>query len=109
MNWFAKLLNTFNPTPTPLPPNSVVIDVRSPGEYASGHVDGALNLPLDRIATDIVQQVPDRDQPLVLYCQSGMRSGSACAVLAQLGYTSVVNGGSAGAVALQTGKAIVKG
>ncbi|WP_269533470.1 rhodanese-like domain-containing protein [Chitinimonas sp. BJYL2] len=108
MNWLKKLMTTLNPPPPAIPDNAILIDVRSPGEYASGHVEGALNLPLDTIQFQIGTQVPDKTTPLVLYCMSGMRSGSAGAMLQQLGYTQIINGGSAGAVSMQTGRHIVR-
>ena len=48
MNWFSRMRGAAEPAGAPLPSNALVIDVRSPGEYASGHVQGAINLPLDR-------------------------------------------------------------
>jgi phage shock protein E len=85
-----------------------VVDVRSPGEYASGHVDGALNLPLSELAGLAACQLPDKQRPLVLYCQSGMRSGSAQQFLQGRGYTQVINGRSPGAVALKLQRPIVR-
>ena len=79
----------------------LLIDVRSPGEFAAGHVRGAINLPLDRFAQDITRVAPDKHAKIVLCCASGARSGMACGFLQQQGYTQVVNGGGAGAVALQ--------
>lgn len=84
----------------------VLVDVRSPGEYQSGHVDGALNLPLDRLLEDACALLPDRSADVVLYCVSGARSQMALQALQQLGYTRVRNGGSAGMVAMQTGRSI---
>lgn len=84
----------------------VLIDVRSPGEFGSGHIDGALSLPLDRIHADIARLVPDRTTPLVLYCRSGARSGSACAIVGQMGYESVRNGGGIGSLALTLQRSI---
>lgn len=63
----------------------VVLDVRSPGEFAAGHVPGALNIPHDRIGEHLAE-VP-RDKDVVLYCQSGRRAGIAAQVLAEQGYT----------------------
>lgn len=63
----------------------VVLDVRSPGEFAAGHVPGALNIPHDRIGEHLAD-VP-RDKDVVLYCQSGRRAGIAAQVLAEQGYT----------------------
>lgn len=63
----------------------VVLDVRSPGEFAAGHVPGAMNIPHDRIGEHLAE-VP-RDKDVVLYCQSGRRAGIAAQVLAEQGYT----------------------
>ena len=62
-----------------------VLDVRSPEEYASGHVPGAVNIPYDQIASRMAE-VP-KDQDVVLYCKSGRRAGIAAEVLAGQGYT----------------------
>ena len=86
--------------------DALLIDVRSPGEYAAGHVEGAINLPLDRFVQNYESVAPDKSRQLVLYCQSGARSGQAVPFLAQQGYHKVVNGISAGTVALRTGRAI---
>ena len=59
-------------------------DVRSPEEYASGHVPGAINIPYDQIASRMAE-VP-KDQDVVLYCKSGRRAGIAAEVLAGQGY-----------------------
>lgn len=81
----------------------MIIDVRTPAEFAQSHVRGAINLPLDRFAQDIATLVPDKTTPLLLCCLSGGRSGMACNFLQQQGYQQVCNGGSTQAVALQTG------
>ncbi len=86
--------------------SALLIDVRTPGEYASGHVDGALNLPLDRFVQDYASVAPDKSKQIVLYCQSGARSGQALQFLQQHNYENLINGVSAGAVALKTGRAI---
>lgn len=85
---------------------AVLVDVRSPSEYASGHVEGAVNLPLDRLTSDAPAVLPDKAAPLVLYCVSGARSEMAAQWLRQAGYTQVTNGLSAGSVALQSGRNI---
>ena len=84
----------------------LLIDVRSPGEFAAGHVRGAINLPLDRFAQDIARVAPDKQAAIMLCCASGARSGMACGFLQQQGYTQVVNGGGAGAVAMQLNRPI---
>ena len=80
-----------------------MVDVRSPAEFANGHVAGAINLPLSELAERVTSVLPQRDAPLVLCCVSGARSDVAAQWLRAQGYTQVANGGSAGAVALQLG------
>lgn len=81
----------------------LIIDVRSPGEFATGHVRGSVNVPLDRLADDIAKAVPDKSAPVILCCASGGRSGMACSFMQQMGYQQVSNGGSAEAVSMQCG------
>ena len=76
-----------------------VIDVRNPEEYASGHLPGAVNVPLPELRSQISRQAPDKAQPLLLHCVSGVRSGMAKHTLEQLGYTRVLNLGSYGRAA----------
>ncbi len=64
----------------------LVLDVRTPEEYASGHVPGALNLPHDQAAGRLAELAPYRDRTIVLYCKSGRRAGLAAEVLAQAGF-----------------------
>lgn len=85
-----------------------VIDVRTPAEYAAGHVDGAENI--DVTAATFEQQVEklDKDEEYVVYCQSGNRSAQAADTMAELGFTEIVDGG--GIVDLQSaGADIVAG
>lgn len=72
---------------------AVVIDVRSPEEYASGHLEGALNIPHTEIA-DRLKELPENEKSVVVYCRSGRRSEIAAGVLREKGYTRVVNGGA---------------
>jgi phage shock protein E len=88
-------------------PQAVIIDVRSPAEFEGGHVDGAINLPLDRFVDGYARVAPDKQQLVVLYCASGARSEQAVQYLAAQGYGQVVNGISARNVAAQLGKAVV--
>lgn len=69
------------------------IDVREPYEYAAGHVAGAINLPVSELpnAATVLKDIP-KDTELIVYCQSGNRSGASIKVLQQQGYTNVVNG-----------------
>jgi rhodanese-related sulfurtransferase len=67
-----------------------VIDVRSPGEYSSGHVKGSINIPLNEIGSR-TEELKNHSGH-VLGCASGMRSGSASSTLASKGL-NCVNGG----------------
>ncbi len=73
---------------------ALVIDVRSPGEFSSGHLTNAINIPLDAVTTGVPERVKDKSQVLLLHCQSGMRSGVAQKKLIGLGYTNTFNLGS---------------
>ena len=75
---------------------ALVIDVRSPGEFNSDHLPSAINLPLDEIETALPRRVTDKNQVLLLHCQSGMRSGVAKQKLKGMGYMNVFNLGSYG-------------
>lgn len=71
---------------------SVVIDVRSPAEFAQGRIAGAINIPVDRIDA-VPNHISNKETPLYLYCASGARSASACRFLQGAGYTNVTNMG----------------
>ena len=68
---------------------ALVLDVRTPEEYASGHVPGARNLPIDQLAGRSGELAAWRDQPVVVYCERGPRAAKAAAELAAAGFTSV--------------------
>ncbi|HEX6248622.1 MAG TPA: rhodanese-like domain-containing protein [Nocardioidaceae bacterium] len=82
-----------------------VIDVRTPAEFAAGHVEGAENI--DVTASTFEEEVAelDKDEEYVVYCQSGNRSADAADAMAELGFTEVVDGG--GIVSLQSAGADV--
>ena len=65
------------------------LDVRSPGEYAGGHIPGAINIPLQELA-DRLSEVP-KDKRLYVYCESGNRSTRASKLLAQSGFDKIEN------------------
>lgn len=71
----------------------VLIDVRTPGEYAGGHLEGALAIPHEQIGQRIASVAPDKDRTIVLYCRSGRRSEIARQTLVDLGYRKVINAG----------------
>jgi len=75
-----------------------VIDVRTPGEYAGGHLPGALNIPLDQIkrALPAIRHAAIRGDVLVV-CASGARSENACRILAENGVDTATLSGGTGA------------
>jgi rhodanese-related sulfurtransferase len=66
-----------------------IVDVRRPGEYAAGHVPGAINLTLSHLENDSVKLAPD--QPTAVICASGYRSSAATSILERHGFTEVYN------------------
>lgn len=71
---------------------ALVLDVRTAHEYDAGHYPGAVNIPLAELPQRL-RELPDRQQPLVVYCQSGARSAAATALLRGAGYPRAVNAG----------------
>ena len=67
--------------------NAIIIDVRTGQEYATGYIDGAINVPVENISTISY----DKDTVIIVYCASGMRSANAAKTLVDLGYTNVYN------------------
>jgi phage shock protein E len=74
-------------------PATRVVDVRSPLEYATEHIPGAQNIPLEEVTARLTE-FRSIHKPVVLYCRSGNRSGIAVNILKQNGITDVYNGGS---------------
>lgn len=72
---------------------SVVIDVRTPAEFAAGHVPGAINIEHTEITRRIDEAKVGKDDQVIVYCRSGRRSGIAQQALQRLGYTRVENYG----------------
>ena len=68
-----------------------IVDVRTPGEYQSGHIRGSKNIPLQVLASKL--NVLDKSKPVITCCASGMRSASAKSMLLQKGFSEVYNGG----------------
>ena len=61
----------------------VILDVRTPGEFAEGHAEGALLIPVDELSSR-VEEVPD-DRPVLILCRSGRRAAAAFNILARSG------------------------
>ena len=72
---------------------AVWIDVRSEQEFQEGHLNNAVNIPVDQIVRRIHEAAPDKDTPVNLYCRSGRRAEVALQELKKAGYTKVVNHG----------------
>ncbi|MCL9804626.1 rhodanese-like domain-containing protein [Flavobacterium amniphilum] len=70
---------------------AVIIDVRTVGEFESGHITDSKNIPLDTI-TEAVGSIKSLNKPVIACCRSGMRSGQATSILKQHGI-DVINGG----------------
>ena len=69
-----------------------LVDVRSPQEYAEGHVPGSFNIPLDQLENQL-EKFKDKSS-IIVFCRSGGRSSMAKAVLEQNGFSNVFNGGT---------------
>ena len=66
-----------------------MVDVRTPKEYADGHVPGALNIPNEDIGSARPSQLTGTDDKLIVYCRTGVRSKQASDKLVALGFTDV--------------------
>ena len=71
----------------------IILDVRTPAEFAEKHIPGAINVANETIGTDEIPELPDKDQLILVYCRSGNRSKQASEKLAALGYTNIVEFG----------------
>lgn len=72
--------------------NTVLVDVLSPLEYQQEHIPGARNIPVEKII-DHIRDLKELQNPIVVYCRSGARSGIALGILKQHGLAAVYNGG----------------
>lgn len=71
---------------------AIIIDVRSRGEYSSGHAKGSINVPLDQLS-GYLKKLKSKENPIITCCASGMRSASAKSFLKGQGYKNVHNAG----------------
>ena len=71
---------------------AVILDVRSTGEYGSGHIRGSVNIPVGELGKNL-NRLKDKNKPVITCCASGMRSATAKSLLEANGYTHVYNGG----------------
>lgn len=71
---------------------AIILDVRSKGEYAGGHIKGSINISVDTLNNNL-NKLKNKEQTIITCCASGMRSASAKSILKSQGYTKVYNGG----------------
>ena len=71
---------------------AVILDVRTKGEYAGGHIRGSVNIPVDQLNNN-TSRFTDKNKVIITCCASGNRSGMAKNILKSKGYTQVYNGG----------------
>lgn len=72
---------------------AIILDVRSTGEYAGGHIKGSVNIPVDQLTNNLAK-LKDKNKCIICCCASGMRSGTAKRILQGKGYQEVYNAGS---------------
>ena len=71
----------------------IILDVRTPAEFAEKHIPNAINIPNEIIGTAEISELPDKNQLILIYCRSGRRSKEAAEKLVALGYTNIVEFG----------------
>lgn len=87
--------------------DTVVVDVRTPAEYAEGHLEGAINVDLESGSfEEQIAELPT-DGDYIVYCRSGNRSSQAAAIMAELGFEHVTDAGGIQTATGTTGLAIV--
>ena len=70
---------------------AILLDVRSPQEYEEGHLDGAINIPLYELEKCCSCKLKDKEKLTIVYCQSGIRSRKAIAILKRCGFKNLYN------------------
>ena len=94
--------------PITVGPDTVIIDVRTPGEYSEGHLEGAVNIDVQSADFGtIISQLPT-DGEYVVYCRSGNRSAQAVDIMKASGFTNLIDAGGVNDASAKTGIAIVK-
>lgn len=87
----ANSVGTLEATQLMNQPGTLVLDVREPAEFASGHLPRARHIPLGELGKRMDEIARFKDKPVVVTCRSGARSGSACRTLRKAGFTKVYN------------------
>ena len=68
-----------------------IIDVREPHEFIKGHIENAINIPLGKLASQLSQLGHQKENPVIVVCQTGARSVPACKTLTKAGFNDVYN------------------
>jgi rhodanese-related sulfurtransferase len=71
---------------------AIILDVRTKGEFGSGHIKGSVNIPVEQLHKNL-HKFKDKKRPIIACCESGMRSSSAKGILTSNGFINVHNGG----------------
>jgi phage shock protein E len=71
--------------------NVILLDVRSPQEYQEGHINGAILIPVYELECKACKMLKNKNEPIIVYCKSGMRSLRAIQILTRLGYMCLYN------------------
>ena len=72
---------------------AVILDVRTSGEFSTGHIKGSVNIPVNALSKNLAK-LKAKNKPIITCCASGMRSASAKGILQSNGFSNVYNGGS---------------
>ncbi len=91
MSFFSKLFGKSVDYKSIVENGGVIVDVRTTGEYKSGHIKGSMNIPLQNLNAQL-NKIPN-DKVVITCCASGMRSSSAKSILLANGFKEVHNGG----------------
>lgn len=104
------LLSACSPTSEPIEvkPETTIIDVRTPAEFATGHLENALNMDVQSETFDTLVEALPKDREYLVYCRSGNRSGQAVERMKSMGFTDLTNIGSVQEASNVTGIAIVQ-
>ena len=84
----------------------VILDVRTVAEFEDGHIEGAINVPVDELANRLDEL--SKDDELLVYCRTGNRSGSAVSILSDAGYTKIYHMHEGISVWIQQGHPVVQ-
>jgi phage shock protein E len=72
---------------------AMILDVRTKGEYATGHIKGSVNIPVVQLGNNL-NKLKDKNRTIITFCASGIRSASAKGILTSNCFSTVYNGGA---------------